>query len=211
MSDSELEPAIDWSKDDNVLALGRKTDEDVLAKGWCDEKSAGMFLAENLLFDEELTLVTAFDSYRRKSTAYNHFNATIVRAARQGDVGTFFQYHYVCKFGRTSCKITQRRGTPTDKLLGLMKTCDLKHNINGELLPSQLQPPLIQTRYDPVHHRMLVAMRCVASNRPFLSTEDHFYKLELQHIHPGESFSFSFQIFCHSLPRKAVGINTDIF
>jgi len=32
MSDSEPEPAIDWSKDDDVLAVGRKTDGDVLAK-----------------------------------------------------------------------------------------------------------------------------------------------------------------------------------
>ena len=42
MSDPRLEPVIDWSKDDDVLAVGKQTDEDVLAKGWCDVKITGM-------------------------------------------------------------------------------------------------------------------------------------------------------------------------
>ncbi len=42
MSDPGLEPVIDWSKDDDVLAAGKQIDEDVLAKGWCDVKITGM-------------------------------------------------------------------------------------------------------------------------------------------------------------------------
>ena len=50
MSDVELEAVIDWSKDANVLALGRQTDEDVLTKEWCDAKITG-----TLAFAEKLT------------------------------------------------------------------------------------------------------------------------------------------------------------
>ena len=53
MSDAELEPAIDWSNDDDVFVVGKKTDEDVVTKGWCDAKIAGMFLVENSLLDKD--------------------------------------------------------------------------------------------------------------------------------------------------------------
>ncbi len=87
-----------------------------------------------------------------------------------------------------------------------MKTCDVQRK--GQ--PEQMTLYAVQTRYCPFHHHMLIAMRCVASNRPFLSTEDYFYKLELQHICPGESFS-SFSILHHPLPRTVMGMNTDTF
>jgi hypothetical protein len=66
MPDAELEPVIDWSKDDDVIAPGKRTDDDVLEKGWCDAKIYGAFIA---LLDKELTLNTAFDSHRRRSPA----------------------------------------------------------------------------------------------------------------------------------------------
>ena len=138
-------------------------------------------LQKNSLLDKELTLVIAFDTHRRRSPAYGHFDATITRVTRQGNVSAFFQYQYTCKLGHAGCVITQKRNAPTDKLLALMRACDGKHKDD-----TQSMHPAVRTRYDPIYHRMLAAMRCAASNRPFLSTEDYFYKLELQHISPGE-------------------------
>ena len=135
-------------------------------------------------------MIIAFDAHQCRSIAYNHFEATIIHVASQGDVSTSFQYQYVCKLWYSGCRVTQKCNTPTDKLLGLMKSCNSKHN--GHLPPSKPNPLPIHAKYDPVHHCMLVAMRCVASNRPFLFTKDFFYKLELQHIHAGKSFSFHF-------------------
>lgn len=63
----------------------------------------------------------------------------------------------------------------------------------------------IKTRYDPVHHHMLIAMRCATSNRPILSTENYFYKLDLQHICPGKSFSN----LCLLLFQKVIGIRQE--
>jgi hypothetical protein len=48
MSDAESEPVIDWSQDANVTATGKKTDEDMLAKGWCDAKIASTFCCGRL-------------------------------------------------------------------------------------------------------------------------------------------------------------------
>ncbi|KZP06817.1 hypothetical protein FIBSPDRAFT_709831, partial [Athelia psychrophila] len=39
--------------------------------------------------------------------------------------------------------------------------------------------------YDKHHHRMLIAMRCAISNRPFISVEDPYYKLEVEHLRSG--------------------------
>jgi hypothetical protein len=204
MLDAELETVIDWSKDEDVLAPGKKTDEDVLAKGWCNAKISGTFDPENSLLHKELTLIIAFDAHRRRSLAYDHFDATIVRVARQLEGNAFFQYEYACKLGHTGCRITQKRNAPTDKLLHMMKTCNATHQ--GE--PSK--PEIAPVKYDPVHHRMLAAMRCAASNRPFLSMEDYFYKLELQHVRPGKSFHLIFNPLS-LLPRNIIGITTDTF
>ena len=54
MPDAELEPVIDWSKDHDVIAPGKKTDDDMLAKGWCDAKIIGAFIVGNPLLDKEL-------------------------------------------------------------------------------------------------------------------------------------------------------------
>lgn len=60
--------------------------------------------------------------------------------------------------------------------------------------PKQKTINEIQTRYDPTHHCMLAAMRCAVSNRPFISVEDEFYKLELEHLRAGESPKFYFML-----------------
>src|SRR5258708_10041467 len=166
-------------------------------------------IAENpllVVLDMELTLVIAFDTHQCRSPAYDYFNGSIIHVAHKGNVSPFFQYQYTCKLGHAGCKITKKCNAPTNKLLSLMKTCDVQQKGQSEQ-PEQMMLHTIWTRYCPFHHCMLIAMRCVASNRPFLSTEDYFYKLELQHICPGESFSFS--ILHHLLPCMVMGMNTD--
>ncbi|KAF8311018.1 uncharacterized protein EI90DRAFT_2829494, partial [Cantharellus anzutake] len=34
-------------------------------------------------------------------------------------------------------------------------------------------------------HHMLIALKCAVSNRPFVSSEDEFYRMEVEHLRPG--------------------------
>src|SRR5260370_39895050 len=120
-------------------------------------------LASGCALDKELTLVIAFDAHRRRSPAYDHFNTTISFVPCQGNISAFFQYQYICKFGHAGCRITQKRNAPTDKLLSLMKTCNMHHK-GQSLQPEPTMLHKVQTRYDPFQHCMLIAIQCAASN-----------------------------------------------
>jgi hypothetical protein len=40
---SDAPPIIDWSKDIDVIQMGKITDAQALKRGWCDAKVAGVF------------------------------------------------------------------------------------------------------------------------------------------------------------------------
>jgi hypothetical protein len=51
-----------------------------------------------------------------------------------------------------------------------------------------MPPPKQKTntiKYDKYQHRVLVALRCAVSNRPFVSVEDEYYSLEVALLQPG--------------------------
>lgn len=127
----------------------------------------------------------AYDTHRRTSAAYKHFNARIIRVSAQGSNLPFFKYVYTCAAGRDGCSRTQRRDDkPTNKLKGQADKCNSKY---GDAAPRPKQQDLHETLtvYDKHHHRMLIAMRCAISNRPFISVEDPYYKLEVEHLRSG--------------------------
>lgn len=131
--------------------------------------------------------MVAHDAYRRTSLAYKHFDARLVRVLAKGSEAAYFEYIYTCAGGHDGCHHTQRRNNqPTTKLSNKAKACDSKH---GHSAPQPKQKDLHETTtaYDKYHHRMLIAMRCAVSNRPFISVEDHYYKLEVEHLRSGVS------------------------
>ena len=62
--------------------------------------------------------------------------------------------------------------------------CDAKH-VTSAPQPKQIKLHAIITNYDKTYHCMLVAMRCAVHNQAFLSVEDHYYQLEIEHLQHG--------------------------
>lgn len=191
-SEDLSEPLIDYSKDKDVIQTGKVSDLDAMTQNWTDGKVAGELLdfvicvapsADFLLF------IVAYDAYRRTSLAYKHFDARLVRVPAKGSEVAYFEYIYTCAGGHDGCHHTQRQSNqPTTKLSNKAKACDKKH---GDSAPQPKQKDLHETitAYDKYHHRMLIAMWCAVSNRPFISVEDHYYKLEVEHLRSGASFA----------------------
>ncbi len=99
-----------------------------------------------------------------------------------GDEPAHFLYHYICMFGHENCQHLQKRSQgSTDKLKAKTMKCNAAH-------PSQAATPLPKQKtsimkYDIHYHRMLIALRCAVSNRPFALVEDEYYKQEVELLH----------------------------
>lgn len=148
-------------------------------------------------------LQKAYDAHRRKSKYYGHFDMTISRIPTKGSKPEHFSYSYVCKLGHDLCKHVQKRDQgSTDKLKDKVIKCNAKH-LGQSALPKQQDLHQASTAYDKHYHRMVVALRCAVSNRPFVSVEDEYYKLELEHIRHGIRVIFSYtKSNSHTLFRR---------
>ena len=130
-------------------------------------------------------IFTAYDGHRRKSAYYNHFNPMISRIPADGNEPEHFVYLYICRSGHDGCRHLQKRSqAATDKLKAKVEKCNEAH-------PDQCatpQPKLKTStgiKYDKHYHRMLIALRCAVYNRPFISVEDQYYKLEVELLRQG--------------------------
>ena len=128
----------------------------------------------------------AYDAFRRNSDAYKHFDITLKLHPTKGAHDAYYEYTYICKAGHPKCEHKQKREHKgTNKILKKSVECNAKNGGNAPQ-PKQKDLHSTVTAYDKVHHRMLIAMRCAVHNRPFISVEDTYYKLEIEHLRAGK-------------------------
>ena len=141
-------------------------------------------------------MYVAYDAFRCTSDAYNHFDITLTRIPATSVCNAYFEYKYICKAGHPRCEHKQRHEQKaTNKILKKANNCN-KKNASAAPQPKQKDLHSTTTTYNKIHHQMLIAMRCAVHNRPFLSVEDNYYKLEIEHLRAGadnfKSVSFHF-------------------
>jgi hypothetical protein len=71
----------------------------------------------------------------------------------------------------------------TDKLKQKAMKCNAAHL--GVISPLKTPRKTTAAKFDQHYHRMLVALKCAVSNRPFASSEDEFYRMEVEHLRQG--------------------------
>ena len=110
-------------------------------------------------------------------------NIMLTLVPGKGTEPEHFLYSYVCKTSHPGCSHVQKRAnTTTDKLKQKVLKCNVAHL--GAVSPMKT-PHKTVTKVNKHHHRMLLALRCAVSNRPFALSEDDFYRLEVEYLRPG--------------------------
>lgn len=120
-----------------------------------------------------------------KSVEYDHYNLSLARVKTETD--QFIDYIFKCKFGSSHHPDQHRRRMNTkDGTTNLAKAnsgCNKARGIVTQGLTTTSSNQMAP--YSEAAHRVLIALRCAASRRPFSSVTDPFYVLEVQMLRPG--------------------------
>ena len=108
-----------------------------------------------------------------------------MRVEAEGD--RYIDYIFACKFGAPHHPDQRRRRMNTkDGTTNLAKANSKCNAARGTAVQGSTPMPSYPTvPYSVAAHRVLIALRCAASRRPFSSVTDPFYVLEVQMLRPG--------------------------
>ena len=120
-----------------------------------------------------------------KSVEYDHYNIALVREETEDD--RYIDYVFTCRFGSSNHPDQHRRRMNskdgTTNLAKANSNCDKARGTRSRDSTATSDNPTVP--YSMAAHRVLIALRCAASRRPFSSVTDPFYISEVQMLRPG--------------------------
>jgi hypothetical protein len=121
--------------------------------------------------------VNAASIEKWRSKTYQHYNVCIVEGGLR-----HIQFVFKCKFDETKHKphkrLQMKTGDGTTNLLKSALVCDA---LWGVATPATVATP---TSYTPATHLTVITMRS-ATNRPFNTVTNKYYKMEVKMLRPG--------------------------
>lgn len=117
-----------------------------------------------------------------RSSVYDHYRIDIKKDHSTQEIEYIFNCKYDNPAHELSSRLRQRAGREgTTGLWKGARQCDIERLSIAQSESSALKGVM----YSFIAHRVLIALRCAASHRPFNMVNDYFYQLEVELLHPG--------------------------